>query len=59
MWSPAVACQIPVTQTRVLPTAIAAMTGIAIPAAVIQVCQGSRETGKVSKFLEPHSSSAV
>lgn len=49
MWSQAVACQTPVTRTRVLPTAIAVMTGTAIPAAVIQVCQGSREKGQISK----------
>lgn len=48
MWSQAVACQTLVTRTRVLLTAIAAMTGTAIPAAVIQVCQGPREMGTIA-----------
>lgn len=48
MWSPAVACQTRVTRIRVLPTATAVMTGTAILAAVIQVCQGSREMGRLA-----------
>lgn len=46
MWSQAAACRTPVTRIRVLPTATAVMTGTAIPAAVIQVCQGSGEMGR-------------
>lgn len=59
MWSQAVACQTLVTRTRVLLTAIAAMTGTAIPAAVIQVCQGPREMGHVSGCPGSYSGSAV
>lgn len=50
MWSQAAACQTPVTRTRVLPTATAVMTGTAIPAAVIQVCQGP---GEMSRWARP------
>lgn len=59
MWSQDVACRTPVTPTRVLLTATAAMTGIAIPAAAIQVCEGSQEMGQIGRCLESHWLSCV